>query len=262
MMEVVKAPATLPSSAKKSGQGMIEQQVQSWQVIEELPRRGQVYRYPWWTLFAFLLGLALFAVSTYSLRTESFLFLLDQPINDYIANVKPQLPQWLRAVAVYQSRMGSQGMIVIIVGAGLYWLFTRQWRSFWLMLVTVGGAEVLWIASLFLIDRARPQEVSGFEWLGVPLPSYPSGHTLVVVAFYGLLLYIFLPRVTESSWRIYFAAAVLVIFVLTGLNRLYLNVHFFTDILAGYGLGLAWTVLAFVLVDWCFVKQKSSNSGS
>lgn len=239
---------------------MVEQQVQKQQVVVESPRQGQVFRYPWWTLGTILFGLALFAIATYSLRSESLLFALDQPINDYIVSIKPQLPQWITAVQVYQSRMGSQGMIVIIIGAGLYWLFTKQHRRFWLVLIGLGGAELLWAASLFLIDRGRPQQVSGFEWLGIPLPSFPSGHALVVVAFYTLLLYIFLPRVAERSWRIYFTVGVLVVFILTGLNRLYLNVHFFTDIVAGYGLGLAWIVLAFVLVDWYFVKHKQTDA--
>lgn len=68
--------------------------------------------------------------------------------------------------------------------------------------------------------------------------SFPSGHTMCSIAFYGFVVYLLLKNVKNYflKWLIIFIFAMLVIFI--GISRIYLNVHYFTDVIAGLILGL------------------------
>ena len=68
--------------------------------------------------------------------------------------------------------------------------------------------------------------------------SFPSGHTMCSIAFYGFIVYLLLKNVKNYflKWLIIFIFAMLVIFI--GISRIYLNVHYFTDVIAGLILGL------------------------
>lgn len=68
--------------------------------------------------------------------------------------------------------------------------------------------------------------------------SFPSGHTMCSVAFYGFIVYLLLKNVKNYflKWLIVFIFSMLVIFI--GISRIYLNVHYFTDVIAGLILGL------------------------
>ena len=67
--------------------------------------------------------------------------------------------------------------------------------------------------------------------------SFPSGHTMCSVAFYGFIVYLLLKNIKNYflKWLIVFVFSMLVIFI--GISRIYLNVHYFTDVIGGFILG-------------------------
>lgn len=98
-----------------------------------------------------------------------------------------------------------------------------------------------------LFHRARPA-----PFFGIPLPdsfAYPSGHALASVCFYGTVATIICRRYMKRSWprAAVWAAAVLMI-GLVGLSRIYLGVHYPTDVIGGYLVGTAWVVFATIFV--------------
>lgn len=106
----------------------------------------------------------------------------------------------------------------------------------------VGGLVELGLKSLF--HRARPLEqvvsAQGF--------SLPSGHAFASTVFYGMLVYL-VWRLTDRAWaRALSAAMGLVVVGAVGLSRVYLNVHFLTDVVAGWAAGTAWLVAVLVVV--------------
>jgi undecaprenyl-diphosphatase len=143
------------------------------------------------------------------------------------------------------SFMGSGGLIAsALVAFALFRHF--QWRraALWLV-VTLAGALVLDLTLKFAFHRPRPVPFFG------PIPrtySFPSGHSLFSFCFYGVLAGLLAGRVRSMSARvlIWLAAALLVLAI--GLSRIYLGVHYPSDVIAGYLAGAIWAA-AMVALD-------------
>ncbi|MFD2247564.1 phosphatase PAP2 family protein [Pontibacter ruber] len=95
-----------------------------------------------------------------------------------------------------------------------------------------------------LFARARPtgelQEVSGL--------SFPSGHAMIGGVFYGLLIYIVWLTVADKKRRWLLCIFLTLLILLIGFSRIYLRVHFATDVVAGYLMGLLWLMLSLYLL--------------
>jgi undecaprenyl-diphosphatase len=136
------------------------------------------------------------------------------------------------------SFLGSGGLAAsALVAFALFRHF--QWRraAIWLV-VTLTGALVLELTLKFAFHRPRPLPFFG------PIPrtySFPSGHSLFSFCFYGVLAGLLTGRVRSTSARvlIWLVAALLVFLI--GLSRIYLGVHYPSDVIAGYLTGTIWS---------------------
>jgi undecaprenyl-diphosphatase len=138
--------------------------------------------------------------------------------------------------------------IVFRVAATLLagWLFLRRRPrlAIW-ALVTTWGAALLGVLLKDLVRRTRPSFVDAVAT--APGRSFPSGHALGSVVGCGVLLLILLPLLPRRARPVAWAAAGLIV-AAVGFARVGLGVHFTSDVLAGWVLGLAWlagTVAAF-----------------
>lgn len=123
----------------------------------------------------------------------------------------------------------------------LYFFLDRRPRLGLYVLVAVAGGAALSFALKLLYDRTRPPLIPA-EALPRD-PSFPSGHAAAAAVVYltlGLLLARTLPR---RALKVYVVALGVVLAVAVGLSRLYLGVHWPTDVLAGWTLGGAWALL-------------------
>ena len=69
--------------------------------------------------------------------------------------------------------------------------------------------------------------------------SFPSGHAMVSLAFYGFLAYLGW-HLLRGSWRATWLTLMFLLIILIGLSRMYIGVHYFTDVVAGYSAGFIW----------------------
>jgi undecaprenyl-diphosphatase len=97
-----------------------------------------------------------------------------------------------------------------------------------------------------LFNRPRPGIPLLYEAKGL---SFPSGHALMSVTFYGLLIYIVFKTYREknSKWILIFLLMLLILVI--GFTRVYLRVHYATDVIAGYCIGFLWLVFAVWLLN-------------
>lgn len=114
-----------------------------------------------------------------------------------------------------------------------HWQLALAWAVALLGIVPVNGS----LKALF--HRARPLHDHGF--IIEPGWSFPSGHAFGAVVFYGMLAYVLL-RLSPRYHRAIIGAAILLIGVV-GISRILLQVHYLSDVLAGYAAGAAWLVL-------------------
>ena len=111
-----------------------------------------------------------------------------------------------------------------------------------------------------LFHRLRPgnplitQGVSGY--------SFPSGHALMSVVFYGLLIWwIVKYRPHNFWWKLVIIFLVFLMFLI-GFSRIYLRVHYTTDVLAGFCIGTCWLLVSVTLINHFMDRYENKNTGN
>lgn len=120
------------------------------------------------------------------------------------------------------------------------------------LLIAIGGGELLVIGLKALFHRPRPSEV--FTSLGY---SFPSGHSFFAVTVYGMMAYWLMQGVPRRRWV--WAPAVLLILAI-GFSRIYLGVHYASDVLAGFSVGLPWLWACLALPSAFGLAQRKDHA--
>lgn len=132
-------------------------------------------------------------------------------------------------------------IMIVAVASVFLWLTKHRW-SVYILLVGMIGGKLLNTLLKASFDRTRPSAV---EWIDqVSSPSFPSGHAMGAFITYGTVAYLVARleptrRLRYATWFITCA-----IIVVIGVSRMYLGVHYPSDVIAGFAAGLAW--VAFV----------------
>lgn len=153
------------------------------------------------------------------------------------------------------------GSTVFLFGLGsavafVFW-YLRHKRALALFLLTMAGEMILlfWLKTSF--RRARPEPFFDF-----PLPSsysFPSGHAFASFCFYGILAWLITARLQNRRLKITVWTTTVILVFLIGISRIYLGVHFPSDVVAGYAVGLIWVVTV-ALADF-LLHRKSAAVG-
>jgi len=129
----------------------------------------------------------------------------------------------------------------------------------WMVLIAWGGEAGLWWLLAFYFNRPRPV-FSDPVWHQMTAPSFPSGHVFGAVLCYGLLAYLIVPKLSMRFWKAVVVALAVLIILCVGFSRLFVSDHYPSDILAGYGLGLAWGGFVYTTVELIARKHKQRNN--
>ncbi|MEX0876431.1 MAG: phosphatase PAP2 family protein [Phycisphaerales bacterium] len=173
---------------------------------------------------------------------------IDAAVMDWVhgAGGDPRGPRWLEVTALDLTALGGAPVLALMIAliAG-FLAMTKQYRE--AVLVLVASLLGLGLSTVLkeVFSRERPQE--GVQMAEAFTASFPSGHTMLSTVIYltlGAILSATRPRRRE---RFYIIAAAVLIAGIVGLTRVYLGVHFPTDVLAGWSVGLAWTVLCLIV---------------
>jgi undecaprenyl-diphosphatase len=158
-------------------------------------------------------------------------------------------PPWLHEVARDTTALGSTIVLGIILFAVVgYLLLTRRRAAALLILGTVLSGVAL--NDLLKLSFARPRPDLVTPAVRVFTPSFPSGHATMSAITYLTLGALLARMHSEISVRIYFMTLAGLLTVLVGLSRIYLGVHYPTDVLAGWCIGTAWAMGCWVLMTW------------
>ena len=138
------------------------------------------------------------------------------------------------------------GLLTLAVMGAL--ALRRHGRSAVFLGLAVAGGQLLSHATKALFDRPRPDLVPhGTEVLSA---SFPSGHSMMAAVTW-LTLAVMLARVeTRRRMKVYWLALAAVVTVAVGVSRVYLGVHWPSDVAAGWTLGAAWALLCLLVARW------------
>lgn len=155
-------------------------------------------------------------------------------------------PHWLQIAAADITALGSVtdlGLVVLLVM--LVFLGLRRWREALVLVLASGGGLALSQGLKLLYGRERPP--MSLHAVEVVNASFPSGHAMLSAAIFltlGALMARFTPM---KRFKALALATAVVLTVLIGLSRVYLGVHWPTDVLAGWCIGSAWAALWWLL---------------
>lgn len=142
--------------------------------------------------------------------------------------------------------------LVIIVFL-VYLAWRRSWRWLIVVICTVGGGMLLNSLLKLAFHRERPS-LSGLA-AALTTYSFPSGHTVAATLIYAAISTYLASRVIVWRWRILIVLAAVFLVAVVALSRMYLGVHYLSDVLAAFAEGLAWFALCHIAVTTLWTHQ-------
>lgn len=217
-----------------------------WATSSDLRAQGWLARWPLIGLAMLIIGGLLFGAFAYDVETHGPLSRQDASLSKDLYSNAVKAPERLTELLIFGFFVGKELVQVIAIILVLYFLHKRFWPELAMLLIGLGGGALIWYFLIGIFDRPRPVNQIGII---VTDPSFPSGHMISSVLCYGLLAYLFLPKMPSRFWKWVLVIAVILTIVYVGASRLILGGHYLTDILAGTGLGIAWAGLVYTAVE-------------
>lgn len=176
---------------------------------------------------------------------ETLLLSLRNPA-DY---TDPLGPGWVEELGRDFTALGGVGVLVLIsLGALGYLLLARRYRAALFASVAVPGGMLLSTLMKVGYDRPRPDLVPHETF--VYTASFPSGHAMMSAVTYLTLAALLIRVQPELRLKAYILVQAILLTLLVGMSRVYLGVHWPTDVLAGWTAGAAWAALCWLVMRW------------
>lgn len=152
---------------------------------------------------------------------------------------------WFDSLMRFLSFIGNPipGSVILIVLTTFLLIFRRYKENSFLLISAIGGYILSEIFKVY-VGRPRPDpnliyQLDHF----IRQDSFPSGHVLYFINFYGFLLFLIFTHMSKSSYRNVLIIFFSVLIILIGPSRIYIGAHWFSDVLGAYLLGILWLSL-------------------
>jgi membrane-associated phospholipid phosphatase len=195
------------------------------------------------TLFVLSLSLAgiPFALLLIQVSSRGAIVRHDESVSQALFTLKAQFPVLAKAFNLI-SFLGFPPWFWFLIGGASIYLWVKGLRRLvaFLLSTTIGGSIVNTIVKQ-AVNRPRPTFRDPGAITFETGKSFPSGHSMSSTIAYGALVLIFLPLIPKR-WRVPALIGTVLLVLLIGIARLGLGVHYLSDVLGGYVLGLAWLI--------------------
>ncbi|MBE6782020.1 MAG: phosphatase PAP2 family protein [Ruminococcaceae bacterium] len=179
---------------------------------------------------------------------DGIIYPFEKAVFDLLSNLRPAADYFFIPLTELGGTLGLISVVAVVLVVSI---FTKQFFTVGLPAGLVALiSRIVNVLAKALTDRPRPD----FKTLEVSETSFPSGHSQNNMAFYIALLICLLLVVTAPKWRVILKAVLIALPVLIGISRIYLGVHYISDVIAG------WSIGAIVAIVFCFVYFKIYNN--
>lgn len=196
----------------------------------------------WIAIAVLLVSAALFAIIAASVATTAPILKQDLQVSVYLhTHGSPVFTAFLIAITQLHSTLGILALSAIV--AFFLW---RNGERYWVMslLLAMGGGMLINVVLKTIFSRARP------TWddplLTLASHSFPSGHTAGATLFYGCLAAYMVWRMKKPFARALAVFACATMVAVVGFSRIYLGVHYLSDVLAAMSMSIAWLVACLI----------------
>ncbi len=187
-----------------------------------------------------LIAFTLIAYRIFNLENEQFDFIVFDKVSNFVSLSTTRFMQFITFFGNHKFLIPANVVLII------YFLFIKKhkWYSIKVPVIAIGGVLLMFLLKQFF-NRPRPlvpllEPVKGL--------SFPSGHALMSMSFYGLLIFLVWENVRNQFWKWVLTILLLVFILLIGFSRIYLRLHYFSDVMAGFAAGIIWLLLSIWVV--------------
>lgn len=164
----------------------------------------------------------------------NFILNIDHQINLFFYAIRnPWLIKFFHLVTF----LGETPTVLLLTLIISYFLWKKKKKldSILLWLVVLGSQACTYATKIFF-NRQRPPNAALFE----STPAFPSGHATIAIAMFGFLTFLLLQQIKNKIQRFFIILTSLLLIILIGFSRLYLGVHYLSDVIVGYLIGGIW----------------------
>jgi undecaprenyl-diphosphatase len=205
---------------------------------------------PWYSIFTIeLLFLLLLLLALVIFIYEIRMVFISESTNfdDRVFNsIEPYINDTLTSIMLVITFLGKHNLLIPLNFVLILFFIYRKERWFATRVAALSLSSLLLMFILkFFFQRNRPQqqlidEVSGY--------SFPSGHALISVVFYGLFIHMIWHEVKTKWLRTLLIVVLSILILLIAFSRIYLHVHYASDVIAGIAVGFIWLVLSLRII--------------
>jgi len=204
-----------------------------------------------WEITTLIIGEVLLTLAVFSAIIALIVFLIRKPIRKHkpIDKIKPRVNEINNKIMLFITFLGKHQFLIpanlILI---FYFLLVKKQTWFYIRVITIAiSSLVLMLLLKQLFQRKRPLSPLLKAAKGL---SFPSGHAIMAVTFYGLLIYVLQHSVTIDWPKWLVTVLVTVLIIMIGFSRIYLRVHYASDVAAGFLIGLLWLLISLAVLKW------------
>ncbi len=203
---------------------------------------------------AFVYVLALFAGVVEDLITSDPIVAVDIRIANLFFLFRTDV---LTNIFTWITLLGKSQVILvfIFISVTVLWLWQKKYYILPLFIAVTGSEAFTYLGKL-AFHRPRPEMAVYAEHSF----SFPSGHATIAVAFYGFVGYLFMRFAQNWNRKVNIFFTTILIIIAIGFSRVYLGVHYISDVWSGYLVGAIWLIIAISFSEWFGYHEKSGNS--
>jgi len=195
-------------------------------------------------IFLMLLSLVIFSFMLYSVLTKTFFYDVDVWVSTHSTFMHQYL---LNKVVIFITHLnGVVGSSIFSLVLLSYLAYRKWYKDLRFYLFSFLGASLFFTAIKNIVERVRPQS----ELIDVINYSFPSGHSTMAMTMATAIYIIFIPKIFSAKRRSFLLLAATVWPLLIAFTRVYLNVHWLSDTIAGLSLGLFWVLFVKFLLPY------------
>ncbi|MBM6616055.1 phosphatase PAP2 family protein [Desemzia sp. RIT804] len=194
-----------------------------------------------WYQWSIVLLIPFIVIVMCALINENWINNFDQWIGNPVLSLRnPALTAFFVAITDFGD-IYYIAVSILFTSTFLIWKFKDYQAALWLVIQSLVGSVLLNQGLKLIFHRSRPLVEHLVEQGGY---SFPSGHSMGAMICYGAILFLLTKKINHKIYRnsLFFIGALLIFIV--GLSRIYIGVHFSTDVIGGFSVGAAWLAFA------------------